>query len=53
MSLVDSFALSDYETEEDVRELLDQIEDEMSTLRGFKRGADEKLALLQSAETDD
>lgn len=51
MSLVDSFDLSDYNTEEELRELLETIEYEQSTLRGYERGAQEKLgALLFSSE---
>lgn len=46
MSLVDSFDLSNYETREDLEGLLDRIEYELSTLRGYQRGAEEKLSEL-------
>jgi hypothetical protein len=53
MSLVDSFALSDYETREELEELLDTIEYEQSTLRSFERGAREKLAALDEKQDDE
>lgn len=49
MSLIDDYNLEDYETVEDVQELLRCIEDEMSTLRGYKRGAEEKLSQLEKS----
>lgn len=51
MSLVDQFSLSDYATIEEVEELMNAIADEISTLRGYMRGAKEKLAELE-AESD-
>lgn len=53
MSLVDSFDLSDYETEDELNDLLNQVEHELSTLRSYQRGAKEKLnALLESKEDE-
>lgn len=53
MSLVDSFDLSNYETKDELDELLASIEYEQSTLRGYERGAREKLEALESKESDD
>lgn len=52
MSLVDNFDLKDYDDYEEVLALLREIEDEMSTLRGFKRGAEEKLEILQNGDAE-
>lgn len=52
MSLVDSFDLSNYETEYELNELLLQIDHELSTLRGYERGAREKLETLLFDDDD-
>lgn len=52
MSLIDSFNLDSYETEDDLNDLLNEIEHELATLRGFQRGAKEKLNALLEAKHD-
>lgn len=42
------FDLSDYNTKEELDELLDELELELSTLRGYQRGAQEKLQLIEN-----
>lgn len=55
MSLIPyySFDLNDYSTREDIEELLSEIETELSTLRGYQRGAREKLATMPDESLDD
>lgn len=50
MSLIPyySFDLNDYKTREDIEDLLREIENEQSILRGYQRGAKEKLATMPS-----
>jgi len=52
MSLIDSFDLADYKTREEIEELLNTIEYEQSTLRGFERGAREKIVSLDETEDE-
>ncbi len=53
MSLVNNFDLNDYETVDDVLMLLSDIECELSILRGYQRGAHEKLCNLEQKEEED
>ena len=52
MSLVDDFDLSNYETEDELNELLRQIDHEQATLRGYERGARDKLDSLMEADDE-
>ena len=47
MSLVDSFNLNDYETDEELCEAMEALDGELETLRGFYRGASAKLGELR------
>lgn len=49
MMNLDDYDLNDYETLDEVRELLSSLENEASIIRGYQRGAREKLELLERA----
>lgn len=55
MSLIPyySFDLSDYETKEELEELLADIENEVSTLLGYQRGARRKYDSIEDEEEND
>ena len=52
MSLFDSFDLGDYETQEELEDILSEIRLEMETLRGYERGTLEKLKHLPPNEEE-
>lgn len=54
VSLVDRFVdLSDFNSRGELRELLYEIEDAMIVLRGYRRGAKEKLSKMEKGDNDD